>query len=316
MTSARSLRWGLTFIAFGVFWLLIEKGVIASEVFVYALALWPILLIAIGIEMIFKRTQLKALAFISPLLLGLTLTLIGVEAYNLEQGESTAYHSSFNRNLDTGVETLHASVELGNYDLYVRARTGERIRGKMVGSHPGTNLVFTQSGTTADLEVTDSDRWFNWGSHGIPLLFTSHGFGSNRDPEFRLDVPAQTTLDLTLSGSDSFAELNMTHASLRKLIANLEEVQLKIKVGDNEPLVDVTLSGKDNKLVLLFPNGGGVRLDGNGITSDLSGYLSGQGLVQDGEAFVSPGFDTLTPQVRVSVTDDLQSLRIETYDIQ
>ena len=69
MTSPRSLRWGLTFIAAGLFWLLIRLDVISAEVFLYALTLWPLWLIAIGIEMIFKRGNLRALGYISPALM-------------------------------------------------------------------------------------------------------------------------------------------------------------------------------------------------------------------------------------------------------
>jgi LiaF transmembrane domain len=316
MTSARSIRWGLFFISAGVFWLLVENDIIDSNVFLYALSLWPLLLIAVGIEMIFNRTKLKALSYLSPALLGLALTAVAVEAYHVERGDNPMYQSSFSRNLNTGVETLRASVELGDYDLFVRARSGEKVRGKMVGAHSTPNVSFSQDASGAELTVTDDDNWFSWGGRGWPLLMTSSRFHSSREPEYRLDIPENVALDLTLSGSDSFAELDLSHALLGELLADLDEVELKLKIGANVPVVNVTLSGADNQLILLFPSGGGVRIDGNGITSDLSGYLSGKGLVQDGEAFITPGFDTLTPQVRLRVDDDLPRLRLSAYDFK
>ncbi len=316
MTSARSVRWGMFFIAMGVFWLLVENNVIAPRVFLYALSLWPLLLVAIGIEMIFKRTKLKALSYLSPALLGLALTAVAVEAYHYERGDNPMYNSSFSRNLDTGVETLRASVELGDYDLLVRARSGEKVRAKMVGAHSMPKIVFTQDETGAELIVTDDNGWFSWGGRGWPLMMTSNGFNSNREPEYRLDVPENTALDLKLTGSDSYAELDLTHALLGELLADLDEVELKLKIGADVPVVNVTLSGTDNQLILLFPNGGGVRIDGDGITSDLTGYLSGKGLIKDGDAFITPGFDTLTPQVILRVDDDLPRLRLGTYTIK
>jgi len=316
MTSARSIRWGITFIAVGIFWLLADNNVIAPEVFLYAVSLWPLLLVAIGIEMIFKRTKAKGFAFVSPLLIALALLLVGIEAYHEERGDTSLYHSSFTRNINTGVATLRASIELGDYDLYARARSGNKVRGKMVCAHSGPKIEFSQDASEAELEIKDSNSWFSWGGRSWPLMFTSHGFSSSHYPEYRLDVPEMIPLEVSLSGAESNAELNLTHASLRKLLADLEEVRLKLRVGADEPLVDVTISGKDNQVSLLFPDGGGVRIDGDGITTDLGGYLTGKGLEKDGDVFLTPGFDSLTPQIRLRIDDDLQRLRVESYDVK
>lgn len=306
MTSPRSLRWGIVFIAAGLSWLLVRNDTISPAVFWYFLTLWPLFLVAIGVEMIFKRTDLKALAYISPALIAFAFLMAGQEAHKVEQSGSSKYRDSFSKQLSAETELLKAKVELGDYDLYVRASSGSRLRGRMTGSHGAPKIEFSEVGSDALVEVNDRSSFFSWDWHSFPGVIH---VGSNRAPEFKLEPPKNVPLSLEIEGDESNVELNMREISLKDLIANVDDIAMSMTIGSNEPLVDVTLNGKDNRLLIRLPNGAGLRIDGAGITSDLSRL----GLEQENGVYRTPGFDTLTPQVNVHLTDDLERLQIKSY---
>lgn len=314
MTSPRSLRWGFTFIAAGLFWLLIRMDVISAEAFLFVLVLWPLWLIAIGIEMIFKNSPLKAFGYVSPALMAVVFILAGVEAHDVEQGQRGEGRLSYrySQKVDTDISTLNAKIELGDYDLLMRSRKDMRIRGKMTGWQRAPKIEYEVDGTQAAFQATPHSSLFSWS--GRPFYHLIHINGRPlAEPEYRLDIPDDVTLRVELTGDESNAELNLAETSLQSLIADVDDVALSLVVGDKEPLIEITLSGSGNRFRLNIPGHAGVWLDGDGIGKELTGYLERFGLQKLGSAFVSPGYDTLTPQIKVTVNDDLERLSLKTY---
>jgi hypothetical protein len=309
MTSPRSLRWGIVFIGFGLFWLLYNNSTISGHGFWYLLTLWPLFLIAIGIEMIFKRTQLKALAYISPALLAVAFLFAGMEAHQDELHGTGRHSDRFSKKVSDGTQLLRAKVELGEYDLYVRASSNSKLRGGMTGSHSAPAIDFVESGTDATLDVKDRSSLFSWDWHSFPGVFHVGSLGSNRYPEFKLEAPTELPLSLEIEGEESHVELNLKNLSLEDVIANVNDISMSVTIGSVQPLVDISLNGIDNRLLIRLPNGAGLRIDGAGITSNLSSL----GLEQENGAYHTPGFDTLSPKVNVHLTDDLERLQIKTY---
>ncbi|MBN4076271.1 hypothetical protein JYT16_00990 [Gemmatimonas aurantiaca] len=306
MTSPRSLRWGITFIAVGIYLLLIRQDTISLDVFEFVFSLWPIFLIAIGVEMIFKRTDLKALGFISPVIIATVFWMAGHEAYMVEQSRTSASNSRFSKALSQDTDLLKAKVELGDYDLYIRATSGNKLRGRMTGAHIAPLVDYYETGSGSTIEVTDRSGTFDWDWYPFSGVFQA---GSHRYPEYKLEPPSDIPFTLEITGEDSNVELNLKDVSLTDLLANIEGISMSLTIGTSEPLVDVTLSGLDNRLLIRLPNGAGLRIDGAGITSDLSKL----GLERENGIYSTPGFDTLTPQVNVHLSDDLERLQIKTY---
>ena len=305
MTSPRSLRWGVIFISAGVLWLLVSADIISPYVFEYLFYLWPVFLIAVGIELVFRGTKLKTLAYISPLLLAAVAFFAGQEAYYIEQNYNRRKGGSFAYEVPAG-KTLQARIELGDYDLYVRAKAGGKIRGRMTGAHPSPKVTFTDTDETTVVDVRDNPALFSrgWGEFHRVL-----NASSSRYPELRVDLPQNTPVKLTLEGERSNADLNLADVSLTELIANIDEVALSLELGASRPLVDVTLNGTGNRLLLQLPGGAGVRIDGAGIRSNLSSL----GLEKSGDAYRTPGYDTLKPQIHLRLQEDLDRLAIRTY---
>ena len=67
--SPSRVRWGLTLILIGGLCLAINMGNLSWWIFLDFLYLWPVALIAIGLEMIVKKTRFQNFAYLSSVLL-------------------------------------------------------------------------------------------------------------------------------------------------------------------------------------------------------------------------------------------------------
>ncbi|MFQ5608003.1 MAG: hypothetical protein ACE5GA_08655, partial [Candidatus Zixiibacteriota bacterium] len=292
----------------------VRSDVISSQVFLLALMLWPLWLIVIGIEMIFKRTRLSALAYVSPVLMAAVFLLAGLEARDVERGShgEGRFSYRYSQRIESEVDALKASIEIGDYDLLVRSRNDKRIRGRMTGWQRTPKMEYNVEGTQATLKSKPSSSIFSWSGRPIRGLIHINGHGLG-EPEYRVDVPDEMPLELELNGDDCNAELNLAESSLKSLTAKLDDVSISLVVGEREPLIDVTLSGKGNRFRLNIPGSAGFKLDGDGIGRELTRYLERFGMTALGDGFVTPGYDTLTPQIKVTVNDELERFSLKTY---
>ena len=82
MNIAR-IRTGVIFICCGIVLLLNTLDYVSWSVWFKILSLWPVLLIAIGIELIFKKTLLSFLALLSPIIM--ILAILGPVYFSYDQ---------------------------------------------------------------------------------------------------------------------------------------------------------------------------------------------------------------------------------------
>ena len=88
-----SLCWGVFFLSLGLFFLLINLGYLDHYVWLKLLSLWPVVLIAIGLALVFSRTKLKYLGFSAPLLIALTFVYVGASEWGYCDDYDYYYHS-------------------------------------------------------------------------------------------------------------------------------------------------------------------------------------------------------------------------------
>lgn len=90
--SVSRLRNGVILLSIGIVLLLNNLNYVDWSVWVSILSLWPVLLIAIGIEKIFARTSVNFLAYLSPVLL--LFAILGPAYYYFHQARETTYQGN------------------------------------------------------------------------------------------------------------------------------------------------------------------------------------------------------------------------------
>ena len=301
--NASSLRWGIILIALGSLWLLVRGDVLDGDVFWRLLSLWPILLIAWGIEIIFRKTKAAWMAYASPLIVFLGVVAVAWGSY---YWDGKANGDTWTREIGSDTRLISAVIDLDNYDFEVKSIDANAISGNFRGVGCPPEILFTQSGESATIELGQSSGWCVGPGSSISGIFEVSGEGLR---EMVMKLPTLAPVAFILSGAESHATLDLTEVPLRSLEGDVEGVRMSVRLGGKERQVTLKLRGPDNRFRLETPLGSGLRVRSEGYES----YLESLGLVKGAAGFESPGFDTLTPQVEIDLDDDLSSLSIDYY---
>ena len=130
MTPAR-FRWGLLFILVGTLMLLAEADVLNLNFVIELAYLFPFLLIAIGIEKIFAKTRLKALAYLSSVVLVAGALWVAFESSSYSSDQSFFESGTISYEADDeAVDLVNVDLNLGHAHLTVRSSSDDLFRAR------------------------------------------------------------------------------------------------------------------------------------------------------------------------------------------
>jgi hypothetical protein len=302
---------GLGSVAVGLVLLGNTLGFIRWSVWIALLSLWPLLVIAIGIELVGKGLHIDWLRALSNVVLILGLAY-GVLVLQYAPGTMLFPFGSFGGPAvsfaqeaphDPTVLVGSASVKVGATALTLEggdalasvsghapsadqpklATSSEASRSVTVAvSEPGDRAVFLAGGT-ADLDVK-LDRGVQWG-------------------EVRLDVGA-------VSGS-----VDLSGLKVQRVVVNAGASDLTLTVGDFLNNVDVQVSGGAMSLTVRVPASAACTVQATSGLTEVRvppDFRRTSGIpVVGGSTFVSSG--TASPTIAVTLTSGVSDIRIETY---
>ncbi|PWB72690.1 hypothetical protein C3F09_06270 [candidate division GN15 bacterium] len=301
MTPAR-FRWGALLILLGLILLLRNLDVIDSNYFWTGFLIYfPILLIAIGIEKIFTRTKLQAIAYATTVLIfggGLYLALSS--GHNDVGGADFFRETSYNWNDDSAVKELHATLDLGHGNLTVRDATDE--------------LVYAQfnemtSKPEIDRSVSDGVGNITFKGKGTRFLGGLVKIETGENADWYVSFSKVLPLVLECNGSQSDIHLNLATTPVKQLKVDADQATIYLKLGDLEKDVKVDVTGSDSDVRLRVPMNAGLRVTG---ISDEE-YLKQVGLERHNGWFTNAGYDTMRSKIDVNLDDKQSSLSIDYY---
>ena len=211
--AVNRVRTGVIFIALGGLLLLNTTGYLDFRVWESMMVLWPLLLIAIGIEKIFSSTKtLKPLAYLSPLI------ILGTVAYAVigqpEGGftfEDTRDRSTTEWSVAGGsdIERVTLDMDFGGGRLKLRggASGDQLLEGQFHHTRRAPEMVATQRGETMDITISprgnkhiglgdmDRERWILKLTEAIPVNLELNAGGA----QVRLDLEEVMLENLNLS---------------------------------------------------------------------------------------------------------------------
>lgn len=301
MTPAR-FRWGLFLILMGVLLLLRNFDVLNDNFWIDLLILFPVVLIAVGIEKIFSRTRLRVISYLTSVALfvgGLAI------AFNSGHGgESTSFFSTttYRQEGDPGVHFMRAVIDVDESDLTIRDSGNDLVYAKFDRFTRKPEIDFVRQDSAASLEMVGRGGGVFGGAVKIE---------SDESPDWFVQFSGTTPLELNCTGHQSDLHLNLSTTPLRMLKIDADESTVYLKVGDLLPLVTVTVGGDDTELRLRVPKTVGLKVRGE----DYREYLDKVGMIEadSGAGFVTAGYDTTGNKVDVDVDDRLNSFSIDFF---
>ncbi len=297
-----SLVGPLILIALGVIFLLTNTGYLSGDTWLVLLRLWPLLLIAIGIDILIGRRSLVG-ALIA-LVIMILLFAGGIWLVTAQNGPGAA--SVQTQNISQALQgATRANVTIGPRDSGLRigglqGTTGQLIQGTitLAGSEKATPTL-SVSGDTAVYQLEVSEGIF-------------FGLGPTNRP-WDLKLTTDVPIDLTINGGVGDNNLDLSSLNLAGLVVNNGVGSTTLTLPARGKF-SARISGGLGNTTIRIPSSLAARIHlgtGLGQTAVTSSYQH-----MGGNDYVSANFDTASDRVDMSATTGVGNLAIVEFQTQ
>ncbi len=297
--------WGLFFILVGAIPLAVRAGGLSADQVVDWWRFWPLILVGVGLGLILRRTPLEPVGGL------LVAATAGVMVGGLLAAGAAGFPGDFCGQAERAVsfpaqsgalfEEAEVDLQLDCGDLEMTTQTGT---GWSVEGEDRTPAGPEISGNESLLVVQSAD-----GERG-PLDFVG------RHATWRVALPTDPRLGVHVAVNAGSATLDFSDASLDVMDLELNAGSATVDLGDARVVTEILAEVNAGSLELTLPatsTHGSIELNAGSValcappgvamrlqTNDsviTSFDYDGEGLVQDGDTWSSPDFDTAAQRI-------------------
>lgn len=294
MNPAR-FRWGVLFILAGALLLLNNLDRLDWWIWADIVHLWPLLLIAIGIEKIFTRTKAEAVAYLSSVALAGIVLWVAFGGI----GSSTAHGAAAQAEAGADVGALVVRIDMQNHDLRLAGSPQNLYRARYGNRYSAPEVDYTVDGATGRLTVSDRDRlrWFR--------------IGDRLSDALDVDLTDNKPVRLTCDGKEADMRLDCRDLKLEELTVSSDGGRVRIMMGDASGQTKISLRGADADYRLMLPPGCGLRVQSG--NEEMTRFMNRLGLTGSGTIYTSAGYDTLGTRIDLDLAPDVTQLAIDYF---
>lgn len=311
------LSWGAFLICLGAVPLAVQLGVLSSAAATELLRLWPLILVGIGIGLLLRFTRFEALGgMLTSATVGLLFGVVLAGGFpgaattcNSAQaaGPSVMHNGAFNG----AAASLNLEITCGDVD---------------VSRAPGqawTVDVASSGNPTIESDPTSLRLRTPTGTTFIP-------FGSDRHEQWRVSLPTEQSLSVSMTMNAATARLGLGDGPVSNVDAtfNASDVRLDLssETSASTLLLDATLNASTVRLSLptastsagltanaatlelCVPESVGIRIQYQDTLS--SNNFAAAGLIQSDKTWQSPGYETSNTRAEIRVTANVSTISL------
>jgi hypothetical protein len=280
-------------ILIGVILLLNVLGVLDWSIWWSVLRLWPVLLIAAGLELLLGRTRwgalLATILVVCVIVAALWLTYTGampsgLETATIRQPLGDATSAEITLDPVVGTLRLEAASESANLiDGEIRKGRSEDIQESY---RPGDTAIYNLS--------TDGPSWD----------FATGAWDESRVWDLGLSPAASLALETDMAvGDDQF---DLTGLTIERLSADMGMGRILVTLPSTGRF-SVELSQGLGVIEIVIPEGMAVRIQAD---TAMAGRQMPDGLVKDEEYYTSPGYDSADNRVEIDAAVAMGLLKV------
>ena len=293
----------LLLISAGVVFLLNNLGVLPWSVWETLGRLWPLILIAIGIDLIIgRRNQLVSVI--------LVLLVVGAGgAFVYANGSMRAPGNLVTTPVDlraAGVTSANVHIDLGMGNLTVGSFSGADdalATGELeyYDNGGGARQEVTQNGSTADVEISDPPG-SNWGWNFSFLDGT-------RSPSWDIKLTERVPTNLEVDNGTGNMRLDLQKLQIGDLKVDLGTGNSSITLPATANNSTVDIDGGTGNIELIVPEGVEARIE---IDSGLGNQTVDSRFAAQGEdVYESSGYDTATNKVTINIDSGVGNVIVD-----
>ena len=254
----RSFFWPAVLILAGVIALLVNTGRIPVERLGLLIALWPLILIVIGLELIVRRNFHGVVGDVAAALV-VVLAIVGATAYVVVSPNPAATHSSEFTAPAGGVDQAAVEVNVGAATIAIqRGSTDELYRAHIDYSGATPRVQFDKDSKV--LHIDQEDRGFN--------------FFQNRRFELTLQLNPSVGWSITSNSGAATVKMNLSHLHVTSVQLNTGASKDDITLGTPSGIVPVKVDGGALTVNVHRPAGVDAEVDvsGGAVSLDADGH--------------------------------------------
>ena len=273
-----SIRWGVIWIGIGLLFLAINLELLDSLVFPRLFSLWPVLLIAIGVELIFRRTRLYFLAFLSPLLIAgafmIAATAKGDWGWESDEFWRRWVWKANEKKIDIAeipsdstVSFLELNLECGPSEIIIKP-SNDRIFKATTEYHKKSPWVEQRMDG-----AVEKVNYMNREKTRLTLLGINISVSRS---EF--EIAGFLPLNATINATDDTPDLDFRGLMLNSLDLDIRSNRAWLQFGERDDTVDVAISGRTDELKLTIPDDFSISVEGD--SARLQSLFNGSELIR------------------------------------
>ncbi|MEE9553032.1 MAG: DUF5668 domain-containing protein [candidate division Zixibacteria bacterium] len=304
-----SIRWGVIWIGLGFIFLAINFEVMDSLVFPRLFSLWPVLLIAIGVELIFRKTKLYFLALLSPLLIAAAFILAasyqtgwGWDFDKFLRGWTWSYKgentSEIEIPLEPEIDTLEIGLDCGGIEFDIQTVQGRVFTARSTYLTRSPFAAHSTRGNTELITYEYRDRasigFFNIGKS---LFYTDIG------------IPAGLPVIMEISSTDKRPDIDLSDVNLVSLDLYLKSKEATLRLGDMGENMNIPIDGKTGRMIIEAPEEMGFEFTGD--AEKLDKMFEDDEFTDFAEGFRSIDFEEAGLKARVAIDARIESIVID-----
>jgi hypothetical protein len=304
------IRSGAILISVGVVLLLNTTGQLSWMVWWKILSLWPIALVAIGIELLFKKSSLSILSILSPILF--IIAILGpalIFKPDFSRIHRTGETYLWSQDLDTTLTKVSATVEISAGDLKLSSGTDKLISAELDywDKKPSVDYQKTVSDNSAAIEIKDqgrTHRGWDWG-------WTKVWWKESEKKEWKIKLSELIPLDLKINAKADRIKLDLSDLQVVNLNMDSRASHVDIVIGDLVDNVTGRITSKASTLYLSFPEDMALRIENHAKMSTASFSHISLKEIEDG--YETPDFENALRKLTLYLDGSVTKLRINQY---
>lgn len=282
--KSKGISGGLVLILIGVFWLLTNFGVISWSLFDVMFRLWPLILIVIGINTIFRtRNSVKYITW------GIFFIIIILYGFygQYGQGNNAFVDAQPNLVLEKSPETTSGKLklQLGGGNITLNSTDEKLINARIPNSTIKKDVRFSNGNSKVNIELQQRSQIIN--------------FGTNQSYTYNFDLSENLLWDIDLDMGAINGTMDFSNLRVSKLDMDIGASNLDLIFGDREEHTRVDIDGGVTNLEITVPENLGVRVDIDGGIKNTN--IRGLAWKKIGDCYESPNYDEAAKKLEIDI---------------
>lgn len=258
MKSNKAVGFGVFLITIGIIWVLVTTGVISWSIFNALIVLWPLILVLIGVNIIFRSNEIiKAAAWI--------LFLAVLVSYGYFYGGGRIKHEGMTEAKNVSIEKIadiqkgKLKIKLGGTSLTLDSDTSKLLEAEI----RDPEVIYSENTQNGISEITFSKKVYNITSFNTEV--------NSRINKFHLNN--QITWDIDMDTGAVDGDFDLTGLVVDKIKLDTGAANMNIKLGGKSQHQDIEINAGASKIEFTVPSNAGIRvkMDGALNSTNLDG---------------------------------------------